>query len=102
MAARPRGFFAQYNDADDEIQVVFHPSACEYCCRIDEENLAEIRRSNEGFRSYTAPGVGHTILGSAEFYTMRVDDISLRDWLAALIAGSPVQDVGAALLRKAP
>jgi hypothetical protein len=103
--ATPRVRFAQYNNADDEIQVVFLNLLGMQGFRLPDlmrENLAEIRRSNEGFRSYTAPGVGHTILGSAEFYTLRVDDISLRDWLAALIGGSPVQDVGVSLLRKTP
>jgi hypothetical protein len=39
----------------------------------------------------------HTIIGRPEFYTMTVDGIRLRDWVAQLVDGSRVQSVGTAL-----
>jgi len=99
--AAPRVQFAQYNNADDEIQVTFlkllgleNP----VLPALLRDNLADIRRQNGAFRSYTAPGTMHTILTRPEFYAMRVDDISLRDWIASLLEGRTVSDVGAALL----
>ncbi len=43
--------------------------------------------------SYTAPGNGHTILENETFYQVEVDGVRLVDWVAALIAGQPLDDV---------
>jgi hypothetical protein len=61
-------------------------------------NYAEIKRGIPGFRSYTMPGVMHAIIARPEFYTTSVDGVRLRDWVVALINGTPVADVGTSLL----
>lgn len=99
--ASPRVRFTQFNNASDEVQVAFlnllgleNP----VLPPLLRDNLAEVQRQNPAFRSYTAPGTSHTILTRPEFYAMRVDGVALRDWVAALLEGRAVADVGASLL----
>jgi hypothetical protein len=40
----------------------------------------------------------HTILLRPEFYTLTVDSVGFRDWLAGLLDGAEVKDVGESLL----
>lgn len=98
--ARPRITFAQVNTAQDEVQLRFlrllgvdRPDLP----RLLEANYADIRRAVPGFRTFTAPGTRHTILGRPEFYTLEVQGVRLRDWVADLLAGKPVEDVGCAI-----
>lgn len=99
--AVPRIVLSQYNAAEDSTQIGFlrllgvrHPDLP----RLLGENLDEIRTADPGFRSYTAPGHVHTILSRPQLYTLTVDGVRFRDWLADLVAGHPVQDVGDSLL----
>jgi hypothetical protein len=66
------------------------------------ENLGEIHAARPGFRSYTAPGAKHTYLLSLDFYSVYSDSTSLRDWVAKLVSGQPVRDVGNQWLEKPP
>jgi Pectinacetylesterase len=43
--------------------------------------------------SYTAPGDGHTILEDETFYEVEVTGVTLVDWVDALLAGQPLDDV---------
>lgn len=43
--------------------------------------------------SYTAPGEGHRILELDTFYEMKVNGVRLVDWVDALLAGEPLDDV---------
>jgi Pectinacetylesterase len=43
--------------------------------------------------SYTAPGDGHRILELDDFYEMEVGGVRLVDWVEALLAGEPLDDV---------
>jgi hypothetical protein len=43
--------------------------------------------------SYTAPGDGHTILEDETFYEVEVNGVTLVDWVDALLAGQPLDDV---------
>ena len=61
-------------------------------------NLADIRAEVPDFRSYVAPGVTHTILFRASFYTLAVDGVTARDWVAALLNGTSTSDIGSSLL----
>jgi hypothetical protein len=99
--AAPRVTFAQYNAADDAVQLYFlallgirGASLRDYLA----VGLREIRAANPAFRSYTAPGQVHTILRSNALYSTSVDGVDFRDWLAALVDGRPVQDIGSSLL----
>ena len=103
IAAReaPRVHYAQYNAVDDATQLYFLsllgirgvPLS-----RFLAADLAEIRRANPALRSYTAPGRVHTILRRNSVYTTTVDGVAFRDWLADLVAGRDVQNVGERLL----
>jgi hypothetical protein len=43
--------------------------------------------------SYTAPGREHGLLDLDRFYDMEVNGVRLVDWVDALIAGEPLDDV---------
>ena len=103
VAARdaPGVRFAQYNNAEDKSQLFF----LEQLGLRDASlpgllalNLAEIRRANPRFRSYTAPGKAHTILLTPQFYALTVDGVAIRAWVAALLDGRAVRNVGDSLL----
>ena len=100
--ATPRVTFTQYNNAGDAIQVAFLGllGVKEPLPAMLAENLADIRKANPRFRSYTSPGDVHTILLRPEFYTLTVDSVAFRDWLAQLLDGGEVKDVGEALLAR--
>ena len=61
-------------------------------------NLGDIRQVNPALRSYTSPGAMHTILRRPEFYSLTVDGVAIRDWVAALLDGERAFDVGQSLL----
>jgi hypothetical protein len=100
--ATPRVAFAQFNSAEDNVQLSFLsmlgvrdvPLA-----PLLAANHADIRRTNPAFMTYTAPGHMHTVLLRPQFYTLTVDGIAVRDWVADLLDGTRVADVGQALLR---
>jgi hypothetical protein len=56
-------------------------------------NFADLNAAVDNFRSYTAGGAEHSVLGRSQFYTYQVDGLLLRDWVAALAAGEDVEDV---------
>jgi Pectinacetylesterase len=58
-----------------------------------DANEAAIEAASVVQHSYTAPGNGHTILENETFYEVEVDGVRLVDWVAALIAGQPLDDV---------
>lgn len=104
VAARttPRVTFAQYNSAEDNVQLSFLSMLGVHdvpLARLLAANHADIRRANPALRTYTIPGHMHTILLRPEFYTLAVDGIAIRDWVAGLLDGTRVADVGQALLR---
>lgn len=117
LAARssPRITFAQINSADDSTQTFFLRAVDRSSPAVPAllaQNFAAIKRALPSFRSYTVPGVMHTIIPRREFYTTSVDGVRLRDWVASLIDGAPpcpedvrpvapsscVRDVGSSLL----
>ena len=106
VAARttPRVSFAQFNSAEDNVQLSFLrmlgvrdvPLA-----RLLAANHADIRRTHP-LRTYTAPGHMHTVLLRPQFYTLAVDGIAIRDWVAGLLEGKSLSDVGQSLLADQP
>jgi hypothetical protein len=68
---------------------------------LDPANLLAVIDANEATvedagvvqHSYTAPGHGHGIYEYDRFYTMEVNGVTLVDWVEALIAGEPLDDV---------
>lgn len=95
-ARRPNLTLAQYNAAEDETQLLFLQVTDRSITRLAPllaRNLAEIRAAVPGFRAYTAPGTLHTILTRPEFYSLAVNGVRVRDWVADRVAGKPVPDV---------
>jgi Pectinacetylesterase len=60
---------------------------------VIDANEAAIEDTGVVLNSYTAPGDGHGIFEWPVFYTMEVNGVRLVDWVAALIAGEPLDDV---------
>ena len=60
---------------------------------VIDANEAAIEAAGVVQHSYTAPGDGHRILELDEFYEMEVNGVRLVDWVEALIAGEPLDDV---------
>ena len=58
-----------------------------------DANEAAIEAAGVVQHSYTAPGEGHRILELDEFYELEVNDTTLVDWLEALTAGEPLDDI---------
>jgi len=75
--------------------------AVEYLTGIDPSDLVALIDANEAAieaagvvqHSYTAPGAEHGILEYERFYDMEVNGVTLVDWVEALIAGEPLDDV---------
>jgi hypothetical protein len=91
----------QYNSAEDATQLFFLRQLglpATSLTPLLAANLADIRSAVPGFHAYTAPGVTHTILFRSAFYTLAVDGLTARDWVAALLDGSAVSDIGSSLL----
>ena len=60
---------------------------------VIDANEAAIEAAGVVQHSYIAPGDGHRILELDEFYELEVNGVGLVDWVAALIAGDPLDDV---------
>jgi hypothetical protein len=58
-----------------------------------DANEAAIEAAGVDQHSYTAPGEGHRILEHRDLYELEVNGIKLVDWVAALLAGDPLDDV---------
>ncbi|MEP6732495.1 MAG: pectin acetylesterase-family hydrolase [bacterium] len=101
--AAPRVHFAQVNSVDDATQLSFlsllgvrgQPLA-----KLLSQDLTQVRNGATWFRTYTTPGKAHTILHSNAVYTTKVDGVMFSDWLASLVTGESVEDVGRSLLGK--
>jgi pectinacetylesterase len=99
----PRARFAQINSAADSVQLQF--LALEGIKDVPlrtllGENLGDIRKAVPRFRSFVAPGERHVVIGSREFYDLRVDGVALRDWVADLVQGRSVPNVGERYLER--
>jgi hypothetical protein len=106
---------AEINSAEDSTQSFYlrtvDPSSPKVSTLL-AQNYAAIKRDVPSFRSFTVPGVVHTMIPRPQFYTTSVDGVRLRDWVDALINGAPpcmadqqsaaantcVRDVGASLV----
>jgi hypothetical protein len=92
----PKVTFAEYDTAEDSVQLRFLKLGGNDAASLQpllEANQADIRAAAPNFRSYIAGGDVHTILARPEFYTYHVGGKRVRDWVAALAAGEPVEDV---------
>jgi dienelactone hydrolase len=84
--------FARLNHATDAVQERFYgavggnPAGFEPRLRSAERTLKRQRN----YRSYLACGSNHCASPTPEFYSLRVGDVSLRDWVADLARGRDV------------
>src|SRR4029453_6230795 len=58
-----------------------------------DANEAASEAAGVVLHSYTAPGEVHGIFDSESFYDLEVGGVRLVDWIAALLAGEPLDDV---------
>ena len=58
-----------------------------------DANEAAIEAAGVVQHSYTAPGEGHGIFEFDRFYELEVNGVRLVDWVEALLAGEPLDDV---------
>jgi Pectinacetylesterase len=58
-----------------------------------DANEAAIEAAGIVLHSYTAPGDGHGIFEFERFYELEVNGVRLVDWIEALLAGEPLDDV---------
>jgi len=56
-------------------------------------NEAMIEAAGVIQHSYTAPGDDHGIFEFDQFYEIEVNGVALVDWVEALLAGEPLDDV---------
>jgi Pectinacetylesterase len=100
-AGTPNLRLAQLNSADDQIQVFFLGQLGHQVSSLPpllSGNLKQVREASASFRAYTMPGPMHTILQRPEFYTTKVGDAALTQWVDDLINGRDLKDVGEDLL----
>jgi hypothetical protein len=98
VAARnlPSLKFSQFNTVEDDTQLSFLRLIGVEGVSLEqliEQNYADIRKTYPSFRTFTAPGKTHTVLSRPEFYTLRVNGIRVRDWVADMLRGKSVEDV---------
>ncbi len=88
--------FARHDYAFDATQTFFGNlagfDASELVTLIDL-NETQIEAGGVTLYSYISPGDSHTVLSQAAFYTETFNGTLLRDWVADLVAGTPVEDV---------
>jgi hypothetical protein len=58
-----------------------------------DANEAAIEAAGVGLHSYTAPGDGHRVLERDGLYELEVNGVTLVEWIEALLAGAPLDDV---------
>ena len=99
----PRVRYSQINMIDDAWQQTFL-NALQVKGSIPSllaASFADIRAESPAFRTYTGSAKMHIVLSRPEFYTMTVDGVRLRDWVAGLVGISEVVNVGDGLLKAA-
>jgi glyoxylase-like metal-dependent hydrolase (beta-lactamase superfamily II) len=92
---RPDIQFAAYDAAEDAVQKQFLALSGIKGVSLLEmitANQNDIRSVDPDFRSFIAGGDSHTVLMRPEFYTFKVGNTAIRDWVADLAAGKAVED----------
>ena len=94
--AHPDVQFAQFDNAEDAVQLRFlsitSPDVAGLQDLLDKNRL-DITNEVANFTAYTAPGDGHTILGTGKLYTESVGGVTFLDWLTRLAEGEAVETV---------
>ena len=88
--------FARHDYAFDQTQTFFAGLAgipADDLVSLIDANEAQIEAGGTTLWSWISPGDSHTVLHSPDFYTETVDGKLFVDWVRALVAGEPVEDV---------
>ncbi len=88
--------FARHDYAFDETQQFFASLAgipADRLVDLIDKNEAQIEAGGVELDSYISPGHDHTVIGTPEFYTEKVNGVLLVDWVRDLIAGKSIDDV---------
>jgi hypothetical protein len=92
----PDHFFGQYNTNNDENQRFYYTAMGgndeDWSPKMNEK-IETIIDNAPTFRSYIAGGDKHVVLPYPEFYTYQSDGVRLRDWVADIANGEPVETV---------
>ena len=98
--AHPEAMFARYDTAEDDVQIQFlqiggvsTEGGLQPLLDANEADIDAALEGQDNYRSFIAAGELHTIMLRPEFYTYESDGVRVRDWVAALAAGEPVDDV---------
>lgn len=87
---------ARHDYAFDQTQVGFAALVgvpADDLVSLIDRNEQVVEDGGVDLHTWVQAGDEHTVVGEPEFYTNEVDGISLRDWVADLIAGKAVPDV---------
>jgi Pectinacetylesterase len=87
---------ARFDYAYDEVQTSFMELLGEDTSNLVasiDANEATIEDAGVVQHGYTAPGDDHGIVGDGPFYEIEVNGVTLVDWVDALLAGEPLDDV---------
>lgn len=88
--------FARHDYAFDETQTFFAGLAgipADNLVSLIDQNETQVEAGGVPLFSYITVGSSHTVLGSPKFYTETVNGTPFVDWVTALVAGDPVDDV---------
>ena len=90
----------QINSIEDGVQIFFLAqlgNEVKSLAPLLSASIAELRKSNPKLRTYTMPGKVHTVLTRPDFYTAKVDEVALTQWLDDLVNGRKAANVGDSL-----
>lgn len=100
-AKTPNLRLSQINSTDDGAQVFFLAQLGHKVTALPpllSGNLQQLRAANPNLRTYTMPGMVHTVLQRPGFYTAKVGEVALAQWVDDLLNGREVKNVGDELL----
>lgn len=89
--------FSQYTSTDDDLQLYFYTRTggqggrAEYARRLLERSF-RIADDVPNYRHFLASSPRHCIITSNGFYSERIGDVNLRDWLESMVSGIPVEN----------
>ncbi len=97
--AFPNNSFAQFTANTDNVQIFFHalalglaqPTQASATQWVQEAfgSILGIKAVSPNYANYVAPGGAHCIIGSPNFYTTRVNNKPLTEWVNELITKTP-------------
>lgn len=88
--------FGRFDFAYDQVQATFGALAgveADELVSLIDATEDQIEAAGPQIATYVAPGTGHTIVGTDDFYTLEVEGVRLIDWFTELISGGTPADV---------